>query len=694
MFNSLRIRLTLLFVGLTIIPLVIVSTLIAQRGFDTLQDNAVELQNEIAQRAATALSSFFDERQNELLVLTEVYGLDYLDLGSQRDVLASLLGEQPAYYELALVNSTGQETIRLTRGETITANSLTSRADNPLFQAVIETGSVGFSPVYFNVTARDRLVTMAVPIEDLFTGEISNVLMAELRFHELGETVLREFDLAEGEDIYITDHMGVIVAHRNPNLVLKETIFSLPEADGRHVGLDGDDVILATHPIGIAGLDLAVITEAVYTDATALASNLSELASTITLVTLLVASGIVIWAVSRVVNPIVKISRVAQTIEGGDFSARANEAGQDEIARLGRAFNKMTAQLQAFILEEQNQKAYLETTVSDYASFIEDVARGNLTGQLNLNGSMSQEDNLYQLGINLNSMVQNLHSMAQQIREVAATITASTTEIQAASTQQTASAAEQDATVTQTVATVEEVRTTVVQTAERAQAVAEVSRESISISREGQNALTATIDGMQLIRQRVENIAETILMLSERTQQIGEIIETVNAIADQSKLLALNASIEAARAGDEGRGFAVVAMEVRQLAEQSREATERVGDILSEIQQATNTAVMVTEEGSKGAAAGIELVDRAGDAIRELARTIESAAEAAIQIAASTHQQTNGMDQLGTAMTQIKQATVQTAASTQQTEQSIRDLMTMARQMESAIARYNLEQGS
>jgi methyl-accepting chemotaxis protein len=199
---------------------------------------------------------------------------------------------------------------------------------------------------------------------------------------------------------------------------------------------------------------------------------------------------------------------------------------------------------------------------------------------------------------------------------------------------------------------------------------------------------------MQLIRQRVENIAETILMLSERTQQIGEIIETVNAIADQSKLLALNASIEAARAGDEGRGFAVVAMEVRQLAEQSREATERVGDILSEIQQATNTAVMVTEEGSKGAAAGIELVDRAGDAIRELARTIESAAEAAIQIAASTHQQTNGMDQLGTAMTQIKQATVQTAASTQQTEQSIRDLMTMARQMESAIARYNLEQGS
>jgi methyl-accepting chemotaxis protein len=123
------------------------------------------------------------------------------------------------------------------------------------------------------------------------------------------------------------------------------------------------------------------------------------------------------------------------------------------------------------------------------------------------------------------------------------------------------------------------------------------------------------------------------LSLSERTQQIGEIINTVNAIADQSKLLVLNASIEAARAGEEGRGFAVVAAEVRQLAEQSRRATARVGEILNEIQQATNTAVMVTEEGSKGAEHGMELVNRAGGAILKLAATLEGATQAAVQIA-------------------------------------------------------------
>jgi methyl-accepting chemotaxis protein len=127
--------------------------------------------------------------------------------------------------------------------------------------------------------------------------------------------------------------------------------------------------------------------------------------------------------------------------------------------------------------------------------------------------------------------------------------------------------------------------------------------------------------------------------------------------------LALNASIEAARAGDEGRGFAVVAREMRHLSGQSREATTKVSDILNEIQRAANTAVMVTEEGSKGAQEGMKLADSAGDSIRNLAAIIEEAARVAIQIAASTHQQTNAMDQLVVAMKSIKAASTQTSDS-------------------------------
>src|SRR5579871_5064484 len=131
-------------------------------------------------------------------------------------------------------------------------------------------------------------------------------------------------------------------------------------------------------------------------------------------------------------------------------------------------------------------------------------------------------------------------------------------------------------------------------------------------------------------------------------------------------------------------------MEVRQLAEQSQQDTARKRGILNEIQQATNKAVMVTEEGSKGAETGMQLVERAGDSIRELAATIEEAEQAAIQIAASTHQQINGMDQLSTAILSIKQATAQTAASTKQAERSAQDLNEMASLMEKAVAGYRL----
>ena len=122
---------------------------------------------------------------------------------------------------------------------------------------------------------------------------------------------------------------------------------------------------------------------------------------------------------------------------------------------------------------------------------------------------------------------------------------------------------------------------------------------------------------------RVESIAENIVALSEQTQQIGEIITTVNDIAAQSNILALNASVEAARAGEYGKGFAVVAVEVRNLAEQSRQATAQVKAILSDIQKATNATVMATEEGTKQVEDGAQLAMKAGEAIEQLAEVIQ-----------------------------------------------------------------------
>ena len=387
-----------------------------------------------------------------------------------------------------------------------------------------------------------------------------------------------------------------------------------------------------------------------------------------------------------------KVMLAAQGVANGDLKQRAVVHSNDEVSKLAESFNAMASSLET-TMASQVAKEYLENIINEYRAFVAKVTEGDLTAQLNLQERTHDgaEDDLYELGINLNLMVEGLAEMAQQINETAAGVSSSAAEILAATTQQIASATEQDAAVTQTMTTVEELRATVRQTADRAQGVAQNSRQSVEVSRNGQESVKDTVNGMKLIRERVESIAENILMLSERTMQIGEIIDTVNEIASQSKLLALNASIEAARAGEEGQGFAVVAMEVRQLAEQSREATARVRDILNQIQQATNTAVMVTEEGSKGAESGVLLVERAGESISDLSSMIEDASQAAIQIAASTNQQTNGMDQLSTAMLSIKQATTQTAASTRQAEMSAQDLNQLAHQMLQAVSRYQLK---
>lgn len=398
----------------------------------------------------------------------------------------------------------------------------------------------------------------------------------------------------------------------------------------------------------------------------------------------------VLFVNRRIVRRLSRISTKAGQVAAGDLDVTFTSQSSDEISQLAVSLQTMTERLRSRIDAEQTVRHELESTVTTYVAFIQQVSQGDLTEKLDLNATGTRDGDLYVLGVSLNRMVERLREMAQQFRETSAAVTSAASQIQAASTEQMASATEQEVAVTQTVATVEEVRATVNQTAERAETVAVSSQQSVSVSRLGQDAVDDTYTGMAQIRDRVGEIAQNILMLSERSQQIGEIISTVNALADRSNMLALNASIEAARAGEQGKGFAVVAMEVRQLAEQSRDATARVQVILDEILDATNATVLVTEEGNKEAESGLTMVQRTGEAIRELAQTLEDAAQAATQIAASTQQQTNGIDQLGQAMRQIKEATTQAAVSARQTEASVHDLIEMARKLEAAADQYRL----
>jgi hypothetical protein len=179
--------------------------------------------------------------------------------------------------------------------------------------------------------------------------------------------------------------------------------------------------------------------------------------------------------------------------------------------------------------------------------------------------------------------------------------------------------------VSETTTTVEEVKQTAQMASDKARHVSDTAQKTVQISLGGRRSVEESIEAMHRIQEQMESIAQSIVRLSEQGQAIGEIIATVNDLAEQSNLLAVNAAVEAAKAGEQGKGFVVLAQEVKSLAGQSKQATAQVRSILGDIQKATGAAVMAAEQGSKAVETGMTLSAQVRETIVALADSIEEA---------------------------------------------------------------------
>ncbi len=317
----------------------------------------------------------------------------------------------------------------------------------------------------------------------------------------------------------------------------------------------------------------------------------------------------------------------------------------------------------------------------------ESVAEGDLTVAVpSHNGS----DEASRLLHTLSKMVGNLRSLSGQIKESTNALASASAQISTSVTEIASAATETAAAATQTSTTVEQVRQTSQDSNRKAKHVSESAQKAVDISQTGQKSVSETIEGMHRIEAQMESIAESILRLSEHGQAIGGIIATVEDVAEQSRLLAVNASIEAVKAGEHGKGFAVVAQEVRNLAEQSKEATVKVRNILDDIQKATSEAVMKTEQGSKAVEDGVKQSADAGDAIQKLMDSVAEAAQSTTQIAVSSQEQLVGMDQMVTAMESIKQASNQNVTATKQVESASHDLSSLGQKLQDLMSQYKI----
>ncbi|MGA1823669.1 MAG: methyl-accepting chemotaxis protein [bacterium] len=288
------------------------------------------------------------------------------------------------------------------------------------------------------------------------------------------------------------------------------------------------------------------------------------------------------------------------------------------------------------------------------------------------------------------NMLITLRNQTKDILECANQLAFSISQISTTTAELSASSSETSTSLNQITTTVKEVRQTAQMSNEKAAQVAKSAQNSSDTSEAGKKAADNAISGMNRIKDEMEYIAEGIVKLSEQTQSIGEIINTVNDFADQSNLLAVNASIEASKAGEHGKGFVVVAQEVKSLADQSKEATNQVKSILNEVKKATSAAVLATERGTKAVEAGMDLSAQTSTSVGILSESVKKAELSAIQIAASSQEQLVGMDQLAQAMESIREAGIQNKDSAKQLGAASQNLENLVHNLKSMADKFKV----
>ncbi len=328
----------------------------------------------------------------------------------------------------------------------------------------------------------------------------------------------------------------------------------------------------------------------------------------------------------------------------------------------------------------------ITTPLTNFMGFTDRVGKGELTERTDLVGS----DEFGVLGRSLNGMVASLAEMAAQTRTTVENLGSASAQIEASAQEQNAGMNSQISAIQEITSTLEEITRSGAEIADRANSVASSAEATATGSQAGLRAVEATTEAMDLIRDQAEAVARNVVQLTEKTQAIGEIIATVNDIAERSNLLALNAAIEAAAAGEQGQSFSVVAEEMRNLAEQAKEATREVRTILGDIQQGISAAVMQTEQAVKRSEAGKQQTDSTEAAIRELVESVEESIQTFQQIVAATNQQQIGLEQVTEAVQNIRESSDQIATGARELSKAATNLNAMGVQLRTNAERYRV----
>ncbi len=337
-------------------------------------------------------------------------------------------------------------------------------------------------------------------------------------------------------------------------------------------------------------------------------------------------------------------------------------------------------EMEAKRVNDANQAAILRLM-----NELQTVAEGDLTQEATVT-----EDITGAIADSVNYTVEELRSLVGSVQSTAAKVAATTAEVDMTSTELLAASTEQLHEIRETGRSVVDMATRINQVSVQAQESADVARQSLKAAEVGLKAVQNTIGGMNTIRDQIQETSKRIKRLGESSQEIGEITELISDITEQTNVLALNAAIQAASAGDAGRGFSVVAEEVQRLAERSADATRQIASLVKAIQTDTQDAVGAMERSTQGVVEGAKLSDNAGSALTEIDQVSRRLADLIEQISDSTSREANLANEVAGNIQHIFAVTEQTGEGTRTTATQVRELSKIAEELRQSVSRFRI----
>lgn len=372
----------------------------------------------------------------------------------------------------------------------------------------------------------------------------------------------------------------------------------------------------------------------------------------------------------------IKLTNVARA---GDLSVRGDETAFSGGYRMIIAgFNKTLETITEPVNEAMRLARYYAS--GDFTARFDETIP--VAGEF-----VAYRDALNTIGIELSRLMKLI---TEELYEGVSVLSSASSEILTVTTQLSSASYQTAETVNETSDTVEAVRKKTELANQKTKAVSEKALRAIQVSGEGQRSVQEILDGMNHIQRQMDMIGINVIKLSEQSQAIGEIIATVTEISDQSNFLAVNASIEAAKAGEFGKGFAVVAHEIHNLAQQSKQATANIRTILTDIQRGVTSTVVSTERGTKTVADAVRLTSDAREAIEVLTRTSADSSQEALEIATSIQDQVAGMDQISIAIEKIRDAAQKNLDTTRKAEKTAEDLHELGVRLKKITEQYHV----